>query len=312
MVALDAVGGAPAPHGRARGGECAGFDRNDLTVGVGGRRAVFAGKDPPAVLGRGTGGRDVATEPDERARGSTLAQRSRGGKIGGQRFAARAEVELDTARDPDRPLVGIEQDGLPARDRCQLDDDLVPRPVRLCPEDRGEIPVVPDDPHRVPHRRIDGSIRLAGDRHGRGDGLPQQGADRRRVTRVRLDLRQLAVVTESAVGAVHLVEDGVHGGTSRVEIAVEDEQVDPHAEGAPRGLPEHRYEDPVETCARPLPRVTPLLDDPLEELDPLSVDPFDVEPPVVDCWSVPVEGVAVGVDVVVVLVDGVSVFGVPA
>jgi len=28
--------------------------------------------------------------------------------------------------------------------------------------------------------------------------------------------------------------------------------------------------------------VTPLLDDPLEELDPLFVDPFELEPPVVD------------------------------
>jgi len=97
-----------------------------------------------------------------------------------------------------------------------------------------------------------------------------------------LEHRELAVVTEPAVRAIHLVEEGSHRGASRLEITVEDQQVDPRAEGAPRGLPEHRYEDPVDTWARPLPRVTPLLDDPLEELDPLFVDPFEFEPPVVD------------------------------
>jgi hypothetical protein len=65
--------------------------------------------------------------------------------------------------------------------------------------------------------------------------------------------------------------------------------------------------------------VTPLLDDPpeedpLEELDPLLVEPFEVEPPVdglvaVGCW------VALGlvvVEFVVELVDEVPLFGDPA
>jgi len=67
----------------------------------------------------------------------------------------------------------------------------------------------------------------------------------------------------------------------------------------------------VETWARPLDREMPLLDEPLDDLDPLLVDPLLVDPPVVDFAVAVGTGVA-GVVVVASVEDGASVFGVPA
>jgi hypothetical protein len=97
----------------------------------------------------------------------------------------------------------------------------------------------------------------------------------------RLEEHQLAVGAEAAVRPVDVVEQALHGRPSRCQIAVEDQQMGVRPEGAPLGVLEHVYDEPVETCARPDDREVPL------EEPPPSDEPFPelvfgrvvVEPP---------------------------------
>ena len=150
VMPVGAVDSSPATHRRARGRQRTRSDRDDLARGVGRGLAVLAGEDPPTAVRGSARGRDVPTQTDQDPAVGRRITRSRGGKVGCQSLAARAEVELDPGRDSDRSCPGVEADDLPARDRPELDVD-----GGLAPGDAAEVIVVADDPHRPADRRVD-------------------------------------------------------------------------------------------------------------------------------------------------------------
>ncbi len=116
----DAVGRAPAAHGRARGGEPAGGDRHRLTVGEGGSAMVVGDEDRPAAGGRRPCDGDVAAEVHENG-GAGRAERRCGRAIGGERLRGRAEVDQDAGRDTHAATLVVDLDPLPAGGGDELD-----------------------------------------------------------------------------------------------------------------------------------------------------------------------------------------------
>ena len=133
---------------------------------------------------------------------------------------------------------------------------------RVARGDPAEVVVVADDPHRPADRRIDRPVGVARDGNGGRDRLPKERADPTAARGLGLEAHELTVRAKPAVRTVHLVEELLHCRPCRGEVAVEDQEVGVRPEGAPIGLLEHVYDEPVETCARPDDRDTPLVEPP--------------------------------------------------
>jgi len=232
------------------------LDRHDLAGRVGRGLAVLAGEDPPAAVRGATRGRDVATETDEHAAFGRGRPSGSCRQVARERLAARTEIQFDAGRDPDGPGRRVEANDLPAGHRPELDMD-----GRVARDDPAEVVVVADDSHRSTDRRIDRAVGVARDGKGGRDRLPQERADPT-AAGLHLETHELTVRAEPAVREVHIVEELLHCCTCRGEVAVEDQEVGVRPEGAPIGLLEHVYDEPVETCARPDDRETPLVEPP--------------------------------------------------
>ena len=141
----------------------------------------------------------------------------------------------------------------------------------LASGDATEVIVVADDAHRPADRRVDRPVGVPGDSDRGRDRLPQERAHPGASTGCRLKEHQLAVGAEAAIGSVDVVEEVLHRPPGCGQITVEDQEVGVRPEGAPLGVLEHGYDEPVETCARPderevLPLEPPPSDEPLPEL----------------------------------------------
>ncbi len=170
-----------------------------------------------------------------------------------ERLAARAEIELDARRDPDRSRPRVQADRLPAGAGPSVDTD-----GGVAAGEPAEVVVVSDDPHRPTDRRVDGAIGVERDGDRGRHRAPQERTDRSAPTRRRLEAHQLAVGAEAAVRPVDVVEHALDGSpcVARSPSSTNRWAFVPSARQA--ACSSTGQDEPVETCARPLALDTPL------------------------------------------------------
>ncbi len=244
---------APAPDGRARRGDRAGRERDDLVeaqrIGI----AVVPDRDAPPTVGRPTGEGDVAAQAEEDAGvGTECPGCSARGDLRGEGLPGRAQVELHAAREGDGARARVHPDGAPARHALEADDraaagpcagpwETAPGPRGIGPGagDRGEVRVVPHCADRAADRRVDQAVG-GGRRVERvRDRAGEQGAHGDGPALACVEEAELAVRAEPAVGRVDGGERRFDRSAGGVDLTIHDEEVDSGPERAPACLGGH-------------------------------------------------------------------------
>jgi len=246
----DVAAAGPPADGGARGCDAARGQADDFSLTIGFDAAVFRHQDAPASDGRFAGGSDIATKTDQHAASARGVHRGGSREVGRQRLATRAQVELDPGRQANGSRAAIEANRLPTRH--------APGPQRhgtTVPGDTGEIVVVARHADGLADSGIDGAAAQARRPLGGVDGGRQQWAYLDGTAAARVQSAQLAVVAESAIGLVDILQDVAHGRTGATKgVGFRGKDMDRCAQRLP-ALQRDHHEPPLVTVPLPLPPV---------------------------------------------------------
>ena len=149
MVEDHSTAAPPSDEGRG-GGESPCVDEHHVAGAVERRRLVLGDQDGPAARRRLSGDGDVSTQADQHAAGANHVVCPGGRDVRAQGLGGRAQVDLGAGRQPRPTPRAVHLDRAPSGHPLRADGD---RPAAR--RQRGEVPVVANDPQRPPDGRVD-------------------------------------------------------------------------------------------------------------------------------------------------------------